>query len=34
VIHKEVTFTASSKLIQQLRTDFTMAPGVQITQAP
>src|SRR5262249_2309491 len=33
-IHKEVTFTANSKLIQQLRADFSMAPGVQITQAP
>jgi len=34
VIHKEVTFTANSKLIQQLRADFTVGPGVQITQAP
>ena len=33
-IHKEVTFTANSKLIQQLRADFTVGPGVQITQAP
>jgi hypothetical protein len=33
-IHKEVTFTVNSKLIQQLRADFTMAPGVQITRAP
>jgi len=32
VVHKEVVFTASSKLIQQLRADFKLPPGVQITQ--
>jgi len=34
VIHKEMIFTADSKLIQQLRADFSVAPGVLITQAP
>jgi Trypsin-like peptidase domain len=34
VIHKEVIFTSGSKLIQQLRADFTLGPGVQITQTP
>jgi len=33
-VHKEVIFTADSKLIQQLRADFSVAPGVLITQAP
>jgi Trypsin-like peptidase domain len=34
VIHKEIIFTADSKLIQQVRADFSVAPGVLITQAP
>jgi hypothetical protein len=33
-IHKEVVFAADSKLIKQLRADFTIAPGILITQAP
>ncbi len=33
-VHKEVVFTADSKLIKQLRTDFSFTPGVLITQAP
>jgi hypothetical protein len=33
-IHKELIFTADSKLIKQLRADFSFAPGVLITQAP
>jgi hypothetical protein len=33
-VHKEITFTADSKLIKQLRADFTVAPGVLITQLP
>jgi len=33
-VHKEMIFTSDSKLIQQLRADFSVAPGVLITQAP
>ena len=33
-IHKEMVFTPDSRLIQQLRADFSVAPGVLITQAP
>jgi trypsin-like peptidase len=33
VIHKEVVFTADSKLVKQLRSDFTPTPGVLTTQA-
>jgi len=33
-IHKEMVFTPDSKLIQQLRADFSVAPGVLITQTP
>jgi hypothetical protein len=32
--HKELIFGADSKLIKQLRADFTFAPGVLISQAP
>jgi hypothetical protein len=31
-IHKEMTFTAESKLVKQLRADFTL-PGIFVTQA-
>jgi hypothetical protein len=33
VIHKEIVFTADSKLVKQLRSDFTPMPGVVTTQA-
>jgi hypothetical protein len=33
-IHKEATFTKDSKLIQQLRSDFSVAPGILITSVP
>jgi hypothetical protein len=33
VIHKEVVFTADSKLVKQLRSDFTPTQGVLTTQA-
>jgi Trypsin-like peptidase domain len=33
-IHKELIFTVDSKLIKQLRTDFSFAPGILVTQAP
>jgi len=33
-VHKEVVFTADSKLIKQLRADFTIVPNVLITKAP
>jgi len=33
-IHKELVFTAESKLIRQLRADFSVSPGVLISQAP
>jgi len=33
VIHKEIVFTADSKLVRQLRSDFTPMPGVLTTQA-
>jgi len=31
-VHKELTFSADSKLIKQLRADFTVAPGTLVTQ--
>jgi hypothetical protein len=34
VVHKETIFTADSKLIKQLRADFTIAPGILISQLP
>jgi hypothetical protein len=33
-VHKEVVFTPDSKLIKQLRGDFSFAPAALITQAP
>jgi hypothetical protein len=33
-VHKEVVFTADSKLIKQLRADFTFVPNVLLTKAP
>ncbi|HEY2383525.1 MAG TPA: trypsin-like peptidase domain-containing protein [Terriglobia bacterium] len=33
-VHKEVVFTADSKLIRQLRADFTFVPNVLISKAP
>jgi hypothetical protein len=33
-VHKEVVFTGDSKLIKQLRADFTLVPNVLITKAP
>jgi hypothetical protein len=33
-IHKELIFTADSKLIKQLRADFTFSPAVLITKTP
>ena len=33
-VHKELIFTADSKLIKQLRADFSITPGLLITQAP
>jgi hypothetical protein len=33
-VHRELIFTAESKLIKQLRSDFSFSPGVLITQAP
>jgi hypothetical protein len=33
-IHKEVVVTAGSKLIKQLRADFTLVPSVLISKAP
>jgi hypothetical protein len=34
VIHKEIVFTSESKLIKQLRADFSFAPDLLITQTP
>ena len=34
VVHKELIFTADSKLIKQLRADFTFSPAVLITKTP
>jgi len=33
-VHKEIVFPSDSKLIRQLRTDFTFVPNVLITKAP
>jgi len=33
-VHKEVLFLADSKLIKQLRADFTLVPNVLLTKAP
>jgi hypothetical protein len=33
-VHKEVIFTGDSRLIKQLRADFTLVPNVLITKAP
>ena len=33
-VHKELVLTADSKLIRQLRSDFTVTPRVFLTQAP
>ncbi len=33
-VHKELIFTADSKLIRQLRADFTFAPTMLLTKAP
>jgi hypothetical protein len=33
-VHKEIVFPADSKLIRQLRADFTFVPNVLITKAP
>jgi hypothetical protein len=33
-VHKEVMFTADSKLIKQLRADFSVDPGILITRVP
>jgi len=33
-VHKEVVFAPDSKLIKQLRADFTFVPNVLITKAP
>jgi hypothetical protein len=33
-VHKEIVFTADSKLIKQLRSDFTIPKGLLVTQAP
>lgn len=33
-VHKEIVFTADSKLIKQLRADFTFVPNVLISKAP
>jgi len=33
-VHKELVFMADSKLIKQLRADFTIDTGVLVTQAP
>jgi hypothetical protein len=33
-VHKELIFTADSKLIRQLRADFSVTPGLLITQVP
>jgi hypothetical protein len=33
-VHKELVFAADSKLIKQLRADFTLVPNVLLTKAP
>jgi hypothetical protein len=33
-VHKEIVFTADSRLIKQLRSDFTLVPNVLLTRAP
>jgi hypothetical protein len=33
-VHKEIVFTADSRLIRQLRSDFTINPRIFITKAP
>jgi hypothetical protein len=33
-VHKEIVFPADSKLIRQLRADFTFVPNVLLTKAP
>jgi hypothetical protein len=33
-VHKEITFTVDSKLIKQLRADFSIDPGILLTRVP